>query len=81
MLANVNNYVKILNTAQSCKTKEHIQITFNWANKFRSKALLTEFEYLEIEKTFLEIMGLDESLSQWNNTIDLKKCFQKTKLK
>lgn len=81
MLANVNNYMKILNTAQSCQTKDHIQLTFHWANKFRSKALLTEFEYLEIEKTLLEIMGLDISLSQWNSTINLDSCFQKTQLK
>ena len=49
MFFNTKNYMKIHNTANSCKTKDHIRLTFKWANKFRSSFRLTEFEYREIE--------------------------------
>lgn len=78
MFCNVANYVKILKTANSCQTKDHIRTTFNWANKFRRNAKLTEFEYLEVEKILLEKMNLSTSLSSWNSTINLEECLKQS---
>lgn len=80
MLSNVDNYLKILNTAKSCKTRDHVRLTFKWANKFRSTFRLTEFEYREIEHSLLDVMGLDKSQSVWNTTIDLEDCLEKCSL-
>lgn len=80
MLANVSNYTKLLKTAFSCKTKAHVEVTFNWANKFRRSFRLTEFEYMEIEKVLLKKLKLDESLTRWNNRLDIKELLQKSKL-
>jgi hypothetical protein len=80
MFANVTNYMKILRTAMSCENKDHVELTFNWANSFRRSFGLTEFEYLEIERTLLEKLKLDKSLSAWNRHLDIKKLLQSSKL-
>lgn len=78
MFCNVTNYVKLLRMARSCLSKTHVKMTFDLATKFRSSCRLTEFEYLEVEKTLLERLKVDPSISRWNNTIDVEEQLKKS---
>ena len=44
MLTNVNHFTKILRTAYSCRTLQHIQVTREWAEKAYKGCKLTEIE-------------------------------------
>lgn len=77
MLCNINNFKKIYSVALSCVNKEHIQITFNWANECRRSFQITEFEYILIENVLLEKLQL-KIKSRWNQKLDINELLERS---
>lgn len=77
MFVNVKNYNKMLKISLSCITKDHVEVTFKMALKFRRTARLTEFEYMEIEKILIQKLGLKIE-TRWNGNINLNELLEKS---